>query len=255
MFLSIVVPAYNESQRLGQSLGQIAQFLAAQSYLSEVLIVDDGSVDNTVALANGYIEEFAAQGITLRVLQNPGNRGKGYSVRHGMRSVQGEIALFTDADLSAPIEEVTRLIAPIINNEHDLVFGSRALTDSNIFTHQSIVREMAGRSFNLLMRLITGLPYQDTQCGFKAFRVKTGRVVFEQQQIEGFGFDVELLYIAQKHGLRVLELPVSWGDVAGSKVSLFRGLKAFLDIGLVRWYDLVGCYPTKIVKEEKHLIS
>jgi dolichyl-phosphate beta-glucosyltransferase len=242
MFLSIIIPAYNEERRLAPSLELIAQFLARKSYQSEVLVVDDGSTDNTVALANQHIELFARDGITLRVVENPGNRGKGYTVRNGMLAAQGEIALFTDADLSSPITETDRLIEPIVTGEQDVVIGSRALAESFISTHQSFMRETAGRSFNLTMRTLTGLPFKDTQCGFKAFNRIRARAVFEQQRIFGFGFDVEVLFIAKKHGLRILEMPVVWGDVEGSKVSLMRGLLAFWDIALARWNEVCGRY-------------
>ncbi len=242
MFLSIVIPAYNEERRLGESLKRIAQFLTAKTYQSEVIIVDDGSTDGTVALANQFIQPYQQDGLCLRVVQNPGNRGKGYSVRNGMLNAQGEMALFTDADLSAPITEVDRLIAPIVAGEKDVVFGSRALSESFISTHQSFLRETTGRTFNLIMRTTTSLPFKDTQCGFKAFHRARTQAIFEQQRIFGFGFDVEVLFIAKKHGLRILEMPVVWGDVEGSKVGLLHGGLAFWDLIVIRWNELCGRY-------------
>ncbi|MEW6729731.1 MAG: dolichyl-phosphate beta-glucosyltransferase [Acidobacteriota bacterium] len=242
MFLSIVIPAYNEEQRLGDSLSQIEKFLAAKDFESEVLIVNDGSQDRTTKVASDYIAQYKQNGITLRVIENPGNRGKGYSVRNGMLNTQGEIALFTDADLSAPITEADRLIAPIVAGEYDVVFGSRALAESFISTHQSTLREVAGRTFNLLMHTITGLDFKDTQCGFKAFRMPDARGVFERQRIQGFGFDVEVLYIAKKHGLRLLELPVVWGHMEGSRVNFLNGLLAFSDLLTIRWNDICRRY-------------
>jgi glycosyltransferase involved in cell wall biosynthesis len=242
MFLSIIIPAYNEERRLGASLDGIAQFLAGKSYQSEVIVVDDGSSDGTVALVKQHIGAYEAAGLALRVIPNPGNCGKGYSVRNGMLHARGEIALFTDADLSAPISEVDQLIAPIIAGAYDVVFGSRALSPSLISTHQSFMRETAGRTFNLMMRALTGLPYKDTQCGFKAFHRLRARGVFEQQRIYGFGFDVEVLFIAKKHGLRLLEMPVVWGDVEGSKVSLMRGCLAFWDLAIIRWNEVCRRY-------------
>lgn len=245
IFLSIIIPAYNEEKRLGASLEKVAEFLATKSYSKEVLVVDDGSNDGTIALANQYIERFRTQGISLRIVKNPTNSGKGYSVRNGMLNAKGEIAVFTDADLSTPITELDKLIEPIINGEQDIVFGSRALPESNITTHQSTLRETAGRTFNQLMKVLTGLPYQDTQCGFKAFRLEQTRWIFEQQRIYGFGFDVEILFIAKKHGLRSLELPIIWADVAGTKVSVLRGMLAFADLVLIRWHYLCRHYnPT-----------
>lgn len=242
MFLSIVIPAYNEERRLGGSLVQIRQFFAAKSYQTEILVVDDGSTDGTVALVESHIPEFNQAGIQLRVIKNPGNRGKGFSVRNGLLNAEGEIALFTDADLSAPISEVDKLIAPIISGSKDIVFGSRGLSESHISTHQSFLREMAGRTFNLFMRIATGMPYKDTQCGFKAFNRLHALQVFEQQRIFGFGFDVELLFIAKKHGLKIQEMPVEWGDVEGSKVSFMRGMLAFGDIVTIRWNEICGRY-------------
>jgi dolichyl-phosphate beta-glucosyltransferase len=241
-FLSIIIPAYNEEKRLGRSLDKIADFLATKNYSIELLIVDDGSLDKTVELASQYIGKFQSQGIDLRVIKNPGNCGKGYSIRNGMLEATGEIMLFTDADLSAPITELDRLIEPISKGAADVVFGSRALPESNITIHQSTLRETAGRTFNFLMKLLMGLPFQDTQCGFKAFNRSRTRWIFEKQKIYGFGFDVELLFIAQKHGLRCLELPVFWADVEGTKVSMARGLLAFAELALIRWYYFCGHY-------------
>lgn len=242
IFLSIIIPAYNEEQRLGGSLKQIAQYLAGKSYKSEVIVVDDGSRDRTSEIARAHACDFAQDGNELRVIENPGNRGKGYSVRNGMLNARGEVALFTDADLSAPISETDRLIAPIVAGEQDVVFGSRALAESFISTHQSSVRELAGRTFNLLMRTITGLPFNDTQCGFKAFNREKARMVFEQQRIYGFGFDVEVLFIAKKHGLRLLELPVVWGHVEGTRVGLLSGGAAYWDLVTIRWNELCRRY-------------
>lgn len=241
-FLSIIIPAYNEEKRLAATLEKIGQFLTTKTYSSEVLVVDDGSTDTTLEVASQYIKNFEALGISLRIVKNPVNSGKGYTIRNGMLQAVGEIAIFTDADLSTPITELDKLIAPIIAREKDIVFGSRALAESHITTHQPTIRELAGRIFNRLMKLITGLPYQDTQCGFKAFHRSKTSWVFEKQKILGFGFDVEVLFIAQKHGLRCLEVPVIWADVAGTKVSMFKGLLAFLELILIRWHYLLGHY-------------
>jgi dolichyl-phosphate beta-glucosyltransferase len=200
---------------------------------SEILVVNDGSRDRTSAVA-------AAAGV--RVLENPGNRGKGYTVRHGMLAAKGEWILYTDADLSAPIEELETLWRALRESPADAAIGSRAVDRSLIGVHQPWTREMMGRFFNLVMRLITGLPFRDTQCGFKVFSAAAAKDVFSRQQLEGFGFDVEVLFIAQKLGLKVLEVPVHWDNVEGTKVSLFSGAKAFLDPLAVRLNSLKGLY-------------
>jgi len=178
----------------------------------------------------------------LRVLRNPGNRGKGYAVRHGMREGSGEWALFTDADLSAPIEELETLWQAIEREGAQVAVGSRALDRRLIGVHQSWFRENAGRVFNLVMRLITGLPFHDTQCGFKLFETAAAREIFRRQLLDGFGFDVEVLFIGRCLGYCEIEVPVKWSDVAGTKVSTWRGVAAFLDPLLVRWNQIRGRY-------------
>jgi len=179
---------------------------------------------------------------TLRVLSNGVNRGKGFSVRHGMLDARGRVVLFTDADLSAPIEEADKLLAAL--ETHDVVIGSRAVDRSLIEIHQSSFREFAGIVFNTVVRLILWLPFADTQCGFKAFRREPCRVIFEQQTIERFGFDPELLYLARRHGLRAIEIPVRWAHSPATKVSLLRdSVQMFLDIFVIRWNSLRGRYP------------
>ena len=200
---------------------------------SEIVVVDDGSRDATVKVA-----EQAG----VRVLRNPGNRGKGYTVRHGMLESKGEWSLFTDADLSTPIDELEKLWRIAASEKAQVVFGSRALDRSLVGVHQSPFRESMGRLFNLLMRLETGLPFRDTQCGFKLFETAAAREIFRRQQLYGFGFDVEVLYIASHLGYRALEVPVRWNDVAGTKVSMWRGVAAFLDPLKVRWNGLAGKY-------------
>jgi glycosyltransferase involved in cell wall biosynthesis len=235
--LSIVVPAYNEALRLPETLGKIRAFCDRQSYCCEVLVVDDGSADGTVAI----VENTAASWPALRLLRNPGNRGKGFSVRHGMLQAQGEFVLFSDADLSTPIEEATRLLERAAEG-FDVVIGSRALQPELIGVHQSLWREKAGQFFNLVMRAATGLPFHDTQCGFKLFRRAVAQCVFALQRIEGFGFDVEILFLVRKFGYRALELPVRWDHVEGTKVGMFSGLDAFVDLWRIRRWDRRGLY-------------
>jgi glycosyltransferase involved in cell wall biosynthesis len=225
--LSIVIPAYDEADRLPATLERVMRFLAEQPLDAfEVLVVDDGSRDATAAAA----ESAAARWPQVRLLRNPGNRGKGYAVRHGMLEARYDWILFTDADLSAPIEEFTRLEAAIARTGAAAAIGSRGLDSALIGVHQPGLRETAGRFFNLVMRLATGLPFKDTQCGFKLFRRDAAREIFSRQLLERFGFDVEILFIARLMKIPVVEVPVRWDHVEGSKVSLLAGLNGFVDI-------------------------
>jgi glycosyltransferase involved in cell wall biosynthesis len=232
-----VVPAYNEAGRLPLTLPKLAQFCIGRGSV-EVLIVDDGSQDATATL----IREFALQHPFARLLQNPGNRGKGYSVRHGMQVAQGDWILSTDADLSSPLEEVDKLLAAVERDQAVAAIGSRALDRSLVGIHQAALREWSGRVFNMVMRTTTGLPFRDTQCGFKLFRKDAARVIFPRQRLEGFGFDVEDLMIARIHGFRVIEVPVRWNNVEGTKVSALTGARAFWDLLIVRWNQICGRY-------------
>ena len=223
------------------SLGRIQEYLCRSSWeSSEIVVVDDGSRDATARIAR----EAGAS-----VLTNAGNRGKGYSVRRGMLAAKGDWALLTDADLSAPIEELDKLWSAAGREAAPVAFGSRALDRSLIGVRQPPFRDFTGRLFNLAMRAVTGLPYRDTQCGFKLFETHAAREIFSRQRLDGFGFDVEVLYIARSLGYRCLEIPVRWNDVAGTKVSLFRGLVAFTGLFRVRWSGLVGRYNRRLLKE------
>jgi glycosyltransferase involved in cell wall biosynthesis len=176
------------------------------------------------------------------VLQNPGNRGKGYSVRHGVLEARGEWVLFTDADLSSPIGEVEKLWSAVERRGARVAVGSRALDRSLVGVHQPMLREVVGRAFNAAMRMITGLDFKDTQCGFKLFEACAGREVFSRQLLDGFGFDVEALVIASKRGIPAVEVPVRWDNVEGTKVSLWLGFAAFLDLLRVRLNAAQGKY-------------
>lgn len=248
-FLSLVVPAYNEAARITQTLVTVAEYFAAQAYKCEILVVDDGSTDRTADIVREHVELFERSGLSLRLISNPGNRGKGYSVRHGFFEARGDIVLFSDADLSAPIAETPKLIDPIAAGECDAAFGSRACEGARIGRHQPLMRETAGRAFNLIMRMMTGLPFADTQCGFKAFRRSLLLPVFKRQRIFGFGFDVEILFLASKQGARLREVPVEWNDVEGSKVSFARGMLAFWDLVVIRWRYLRGKYRADRVED------
>jgi len=235
---SIIIPAYNEERRLPETLERIAAYVHISRRETEILVVDDGSTDRTAAIAESYRDKFPA----FQVLSNGMNRGKGYSVRRGMLEARGCTVLFTDADLSAPIEEADKLFAAL--ETYDAAIGSRALDRGLISVHQSRFREFAGIIFNAIVRLCLRLPFVDTQCGFKAFRREPCRIIFEQQRVERFGFDPELLYLARRHGLRAVEIPVRWGHSPATKVSMFRdSLQMFLDVLVIRWNAIAGRYP------------
>ncbi|HSH38148.1 MAG TPA: dolichyl-phosphate beta-glucosyltransferase [Chthoniobacterales bacterium] len=213
---SLIIPAFNEGHRIGDTLVQASSYLSAASPGSEIIVVDDGSSDDTAGVVRGVFE--SARELETRLIQHSPNRGKGAAVRDGLRAAARPIALFSDADLSTPIDEASKLIEPISVGQVDVAFGSRALDRRLIGTRQSWGREQGGRVFNLLVRVSTGLPFWDTQCGFKAFRLDTFRPVLAKAHSEGFGFDVELLYLAHKAGLRMREIPVRWNHHEGSKV-------------------------------------
>lgn len=237
--LSIIIPAYNEEWRLPETIRRIeSYFQANMPAFLEILIVDDGSKDATVRVA----ESFHAANSNIRVLRNPSNRGKGYSVRHGMLEGRGEWLLFSDADLSTPIEEIEKLWAAIQRDQSQVAIGSRALDRSLIGVHQPGFRETAGKIFNAVMRVFIRLPLSDTQCGFKLFRKDVARQVFSKQKLEGFGFDVEVLYLARKAGRRISEVPVRWNHADNSRVSAMNGIRAFVELLEVRWNSLLGRY-------------
>ena len=236
--LSIIIPSYNEETRLPATLEKIAAYLKASGRASEVIVVDDGSRDHTADVAASFRGRIPA----LRVVTNGTNRGKGFSVRHGMLEAAGEFVLFTDADLSSPIEEADKLLAAL-ESGYDVAIGSRAIDRSLIEVHESRFREFAGIIFNKIVRIILRLPFVDTQCGFKAFRRERCRILFEQQRIERFGFDPELLYLARHHGLRSLEIPVRWAHSPATKVNMLRdSVQMFLDVFVIRWNALRGRY-------------
>ena len=238
--LTIIIPAYNEEHRLPKTLDAILAYLNAGPQRAEIIVVDDGSSDSTVAIASAYGQKFSG----LRLVLNGSNRGKGYSVRHGMLEASGEISLFTDADLSTPIEEADKLLTALRGAGYDGAIGSRAIDRSLIEVHQSALREQAGIFFNRLVRWIMGIGFSDTQCGFKAFRTARARIIFEQQRIERFGFDPEILFLAKRHGLRVAEIPVRWSHDAATKVNVAAdGIRMFLELLVIRWNSIRGRYP------------
>ena len=243
--LSIVVPAYNEGSRLGKSLREIVSYLHNYAPESELIVVDDGSTDHTANTARTELSD--SRNVNTSVISYQSNLGKGRAVRLGLLASRGEIALFTDADLSTPITETPKLVDPILRGECDLAFGSRALDRSLIGVHQPWRREQGGRVFNLAVRLATGLPFWDTQCGFKAFRMSACRPIIEGATIDRFGFDVELLYVAYRAGLRLKEIPVRWDHAEGSKVNVASdSMKMLSEVGRIRQQARRGVYDRSI---------
>ena len=218
--ISVAVPCFNEAERIGETLRLTLDYLGKFAPGSELIVVNDGSTDATGKIIREVFSEPTK--IETHLLENFPNRGKGAAVRAGLLRATRAIGLFTDADLSTPIDEMPKLIEPIAAGELDVAFGSRALNRELIGHHQPWRREQAGRFFNLLVRLATGLPYWDTQCGFKAFRLAVCRPIFEAARVDGFGFDVELLYLAEQAHLRSREIPVRWNHYKGSKVRMLR---------------------------------
>lgn len=238
MTYSIIIPAYNESARIRPTLDEILRYTAEQNWDTEILVVDDGSRDDTAAV----IREYAAKHPRVQLIQNPGNRGKGFSVRNGMLHAQGEICLFTDADLSSPIAEAQNLF-DAIESGADVAFGSRWLRAELQTERQPLYRQLLGRIFNLTLRLFLGLRYADTQCGFKAFRRDAAQRIFPLQKIERWGFDPELLFLARRMEFTVVEVPVQWAHSEGTRLHPFRdGMRMFVDVLHIRWNAWAGLY-------------
>ena len=239
--LSIIVPAYNEENRLGDSVAQILDYLQKETPHGELIIVDDGSQDATAEIAERACQAFPD--IKSKVIRYEKNRGKGYAVKTGLLAAAADIALFSDADLSTPIAETAKLVEPIRRGEFDVTFGSRALDRSLIGTHQPWRREQGGKVFNFIVKTATGLPFWDTQCGFKAFNMPKFRPLLDVMQIERFGFDVEFLYVADYRGLRLKEIPVRWDHCDGTKISVFRdSRKMFSEVREIRRNAKKGIY-------------
>jgi dolichyl-phosphate beta-glucosyltransferase len=238
IYLSVVIPAYNEAERIGATLRQINEYLLTRDYRSEVIVVDDGSADTTCRV----VREIA-QGIPLiRLLENRVNRGKGYSVRAGMLNALGEIMLFSDADLSTPIQELDKLM-DWLDRGYDIAIGSRALPESDILVRQPWFREFMGKTFNKLVQLLTVSGIRDTQCGFKLFRKEAASALFEKQTILGFGFDVEILFMARHMGCRIKEVPVKWINSPNSRVRVVKDPFLMLcDLMRIRVRHLTGKY-------------
>jgi dolichyl-phosphate beta-glucosyltransferase len=238
MTYSIVIPAYNEGARLGATLVKVLDYVRHQEWDAEVVVVNDGSRDNTAEI----VREFAERDPVVRLIENPGNRGKGYSVRNGILNARGEVILFSDADLSSPIEETPKLLQALAAGA-DIAIGSRWLKVELQTQRQSLHRQLFGRVFNLLLRLILGLQFADTQCGFKAFTRRAAQTILPLQRIERWGFDPEILFLARKFGFRVAEVPVIWGHSGGTRIHpLIDGAHMFQEMLRVRWYNFTGKY-------------
>jgi len=249
--LSVVIAAYNEEQRLGESLRRIGAYLRERGTDAEVLVVDDGSEDATRRIANDAMRDLRG-----RVLANPENRGKGYSVRRGALEASGRWVLLTDADLSTPIEEVEKLSAAVRDRDLDAAIGSRALPGSRVVERQSLLRESMGKTFNRMVRSATGLAFRDTQCGFKLLDRDRLRPILERMTIDGFAFDVELLYLCARFGLKVGEVPVVWRHAPGSKVGLVTDpVRMVWDVTRVLWRFRRGLYNPEVEPQPSRVDS
>jgi glycosyltransferase involved in cell wall biosynthesis len=251
--LSIVIPAYNESARIENALERVMSCVQEQGWDAEVLVVDDGSKDNTAAIVQQWMSRYPR----LHLVQNPGNRGKGYSVRNGLLQAAGDVVMFTDADLSAPMEEAERLLAAIADGA-DVAIGSRWMDRTRQTIHQPLYRQFFGRCFNWITRLVMGLPFKDTQCGFKAFRRSAAQVIFRLQTIERWGFDPEILFIARKLKYVIREVPVTWGHDERSRMSYLKdGMKMLEDMAKIRANSLGGRYDEAIaaIKDTSAMVT
>ena len=239
---SIIIPAFNESGRIPATLDSVISCVRSHGWDAEVIVVNDGSSDATADV----VREIAKSAPELRLIENPGNRGKGYSVKSGILHALGDVVMFTDADLSSPMEEAERLFAAIAAGA-DIAIGSRWLESTRQTHRQPLYRQFFGRCFNAVTRAIMQLPFADTQCGFKAFTRHAAQTVFQLQTIERWGFDPEILFIALKRGFRVVEVPVSWAHDARTRMSYLRdGMTMLQELVLVRWNAFTGKYNRQI---------
>ena len=239
---SIVIPAYNESARVGATLEAVVSCVRSRGWAAEIIVVNDGSKDATADV----VRAFAQNAPEVRMIENPGNRGKGYSVKAGFLQALGDIVMFTDADLSAPIEEAERLFAAIAEGA-DIAIGSRWLKTSRQTHRQPLYRQFFGRCFNLVIRTVMGLEFADTQCGFKAFTRAAAQTVFQLTTIERWGFDPEMLFIALKRGFWIIEVPVSWAHDARSRLSYIKdGMRMLEELAIIRWNAFRGLYGKQV---------
>ena len=251
--LSIVIPAYNECSRIERTLGRVLDCVQERGWDAEVLVIDDGSRDETAAI----VERWMVGHSRLHLVKNPGNRGKGYSVRNGLLQAAGDVVMFTDADLSAPMEEAERLVAALEAGA-DVAIGSRWMDRTRQTIHQPMYRQVFGRCFNWITRTVMGLPFKDTQCGFKAFKREAAQVIFRLQTIERWGFDPEILFIAQKLKYVIEEVPVTWGHDERSRMSYLRdGIKMLEEMAVIRSNSVAGRYDAAIaaIKDTSSMVT
>jgi glycosyltransferase involved in cell wall biosynthesis len=254
---SIIIPAYNESERIGATLEKVIAYAGEQGWAAEIIVVNDGSRDDTAEV----VRSFGQRNRQIRLLENPGNRGKGYSVRNGMLNAQGDVLLFSDADLSSPIYEAPKLFRAIESGA-DVAIGSRWM-DARLQTEkQPLYRQLFGRIFNLLLRIVLGLKEKDTQCGFKAFNRRAAEAIFPRQHIERWGFDPELLFLAHKMKMKIVEVPVEWAHDERSKINpVLDGARMFGEMLKVRWNAICGRYrqpqflPRPVGEEKTTLLA
>lgn len=238
IFLSVVIPTYNEERRIEESLNKIARYMEGHNFRYEIIIVDDGSYDKTVDI----VKNFSTKNKSINLILNEKNRGKGYSVKKGILEANGGYILFSDADLSTPIEEIEKLLK-YLQQGYDVAIGSRGVPDSDVRVHQPVYREFSGKIFNLIVRSTTLLEIRDTQCGFKCFKKDAAKAIFKRQRLDGFSFDVEILYIAKKLGYKIKEVPVVWINSDSSRVSLIKdSIQMFIDLLRIRLNDFKGVY-------------
>lgn len=236
MLISIVIPAFNEEKRLPNTLKKIISYISSKKIQAEILVVDDGSKDDTSKIAKSFAKS------NVKLLSYGCNRGKGYAVRYGVLHSKGDLVLFSDADLSTPIEELEHFLVHIYAG-FDIVIASRALPKSSILIHQPWYRELMGKSFNAVVRALAVKKIHDTQCGFKLFTKHASKIIFSKAIVEGFGFDVELLFLAQKFGLRIREEPVQWINSKETKVSPVKDTLSMLgEIVKIRFNETKGLY-------------
>lgn len=239
---SIVIPAYNEGERITATFDKLLAWIAEQRWNAEIVVVNDGSSDNTAAI----IAAYAAAHPQVRLVENPGNRGKGYSVRNGMLHARADLLMFSDADLSSPISEAPKLFDAIAAGA-DVAVGSRWLRSELQTERQPIYRQLFGRIFNLYLRILLGIRFKDTQCGFKAFRRTAADAIFPRQRIERWGFDPEILFLARRFGFKSVEIGVEWAHDERTKISYFRdGMRMVAEVLQVRWYALTGKYDVPL---------